>query len=154
MLKSGLFLYDLLSGFKNIPHDMLSSKEAEQRFPLLRTDGLKSCGVYHDAIVEDAKLTLENIFDVNHRPHATAKNYHSLVSLKCHQRYQELEIKNELNGKIDRVKAREVVFATGPFTDELLLKLGAFPWRRRLLPSQGSHLWIDQRALKSSILSS
>lgn len=148
MMKSGLFLYDLLSGFKNQPHDMLTKSETLTRLPELNDNGLKACGVYHDAIVEDAKLTLENIFDVSSSDHADAENYHSLEELSCHKGYQQLIIKNEKTGKIHQVKAKEVVFATGPFTDNLLFKLKAFPWSNKLLPSKGSHLWIDAEALK------
>jgi glycerol-3-phosphate dehydrogenase len=147
MMKIGLFLYDFLSGFQNKPHHMASVEEVLSIFPDLNPDGLLGAGVYYDAVVEDAKLTLEVIYDALISPHAQALNYTEVIQFTPRGELVELELLNTLNQHKQTVIAKNCIFATGPFTDQLLQKLCPSLWHPRLLPSKGSHLWIDAKRL-------
>jgi len=145
MIHAGVFLYDLLSNFKNEPHKVTNLKQTLKANPLLRKKGLRGAGVYSDAIVDDAKMTLECIYDGLIAPKSYACNYTSLVTAKRenNQRYI-LTLKDELSGKARQITCEHLIFATGPFTDRLLEKLKLFKWTPKLALSKGSHLWFSK----------
>ena len=149
-IKLGLWLYNVLAGFQNHSHPFVSAKEISQIFPELREHELKGAGVYYDAVVDDAKLTLEVIYDGLCFGESEALNYIGLEALCKRNRIWHLTLKDQLTGQCREIKAQTVVFATGPFSDQLFAKLGAFVWEPKLLPSKGSHLWIKRQALPVS----
>lgn len=148
MLKAGLWLYDFLSGFQNQPHKMISGQETQRLFPLLRSRGLKGAGVYSDAIVDDAKLTLEVIYDalLSH-PACQAWNYHAMTKATINQEKNLIEITDQITGEKKSVTCDDLVFALGPFTDKLLGQIPELKWKDKLLPSKGSHIWVDAAKL-------
>lgn len=147
-LAIGLFLYDLLSGFKNKPFKILSPKQTLDLEPKLNPQGLKGAGVYADAIVEDALMTLHCIFDAKkHCEKSIALNYTSLQNFEKKDDLFHLELKNELTNESLTVTADHVVFALGPFTDQVLKNFHQLHWQDVLLPSKGSHLWIKKEKL-------
>lgn len=148
MLRMGLFLYDFLSHFKNRPHAMFSKKEILKKVPDLREDGLKACGMYYDGIVDDAKLTLECIYDALKEPGVKALNYHEVTDVQSLDDHHIVTYQNVITKEIFKIKASYVVYTTGPFTDELLPHLGLKQWDRKMLTSKGIHLWIKADALK------
>lgn len=145
MIRTGLFLYDLLSEFKNSPHSYLNPQQSLKNLPLLKSAGLKGCGVYHDAIVDDLKLTLEVIFDGNIEPQVDAINHVALKDFNVSGECIDAWLEDQLTGECKKVRAKEVVFATGPFTDKLLRKSTPLQWTDKMIPSKGSHLWIDRQ---------
>lgn len=149
MVRIGLWLYDALSSFHNIPSESASPKETLQKFPFLKSLGLSGAGVYSDAVMDDSKLTLECIYDGMVSPRSYACNHTSLQgALKTEQGYQ-LHLKDEINGAERVVSCDYLIFTTGPFTDNLLTKLNLFPWKPKLALSRGSHLWIDNQMLQA-----
>ena len=147
MLWSGLFLYDFLSHFQNHPFEMLGPKSALKRLPSLDGRGLRGAGKYYDGIVDDAKLSLECLYDALLEPQVSALSYHAVTHLRQTSEGYDVTIKGQLNQSIETVKATFVVFTTGPFTDELLPKLG-IPWTPQLIPSKGIHLWLKAGTIK------
>lgn len=154
MLKVGLWLYDFLSSFQNTPHRMLSVQETLKHLPFLKQKDLKGAGLYHDAIVEDAKLTLEVIYDALKEPNADAWSHHELIAIEVHEERHLITIKDCFSGELKKVECLDVVFATGPFTDQVLSNIKSLNWRPKLLPSKGSHLWInpERLAIKSPMV--
>ena len=146
-IKLGLNIYDALSGYQNDPHYSLSSKDILKSFPLLKKEGLKGACVYEDGIIDDAKFTLEILFDGLLFSESEALNYVSLEELKKNKDLWELHLKDQLTGKHKQIKAQHIIFATGPFSDQLFKKLNAFPWEPKLSLSKGSHLWLKKEAL-------
>src|SRR5690606_31575983 len=146
MLRMGLFLYDLLSHFKNRPHEMFSKEEILKKVPALRSDGLKASGMYYDGIVDDAKLTLECIYDALLEPGIEALNYHEVKRVQSFADYHIVTYQNVFTKETFDVKAKFVVYTTGPFTDELLPELG-LQWQSKMLISKGIHLWIKPDSL-------
>ena len=147
MLKSGLLLYDFLSHFQNRPHAMLDAQEALHVLPSLDPKGLKGAGKYYDGIVDDAKLSLECLYDALIEPQVSALSYHEITSTVQTADGYEVTIEDRMKPKSETVKATYVVFTTGPFTDQLLPKLG-IPWSPQLMPSKGIHLWLKEGSIE------
>ena len=60
-IAAGLLLYAGLSGFREARGRMVSPDRARQMVPPIRTEGLRSCGLYADAQTNDARLTLATV---------------------------------------------------------------------------------------------
>lgn len=148
MIRIGLFLYDLLSGFENSPHQKLSPSDLKKLVPLLGQDHLTGAGVYYDAIMDDARMGIEVIVDGLHQyANSEALNYHELIEFERIHEINHLTIKNLITGEIKHYTSDFVVFATGPFTDQLLSQFEQLKWQKALLPSQGTHIWFSQKDL-------
>lgn len=145
-VRLGLFLYDLLSHFQNRPHGHADLAQVLEKFPQLKSHGLTGAGTYFDGIVDDHKLALECIWDAEIEPNARSLNYQEVLSVSQGP-LSTITYRDLLTGKINEVTAKFVIFATGPFTDELMKKWG-IPWEPALLPSKGIHLWLKPQALK------
>lgn len=146
MLKTGLFLYDFLSHFQNRPHGMLNPEETIEKIPSLDSKGLKGAGKYYDGVVDDAKLSLECLYDALLEPCAEALSYHEVTQTKKVADGYEVTFQSVTNPQKVTVKAKFVVFTTGPFTDKLLPKLNV-PWTPQLVPSKGIHLWLKEGSI-------
>jgi glycerol-3-phosphate dehydrogenase len=148
MLGFGLFTYDFLSHFQNKARGMLTPKEALIKVPDLDPKDLAGAGKYYDGVVDDAKLTLECLYDALLEPSASALSYHEVTSVKKVQDGHEVTYTSRFTKETTTVKAKIVVFTTGPFTDKLLPKLGV-PWTPKMALSKGIHLWLKPDAIKS-----
>jgi glycerol-3-phosphate dehydrogenase len=146
MLQAGLFLYDFLSNFQNRPHAMLSPEETMKLLPSLDSKGLKGAGKYYDGVVDDAKLSLECLYDALLEPNVEALSYHEVISTKQIKDGYEIVYENKFNQTREIVHSSFVVFTTGPFTDQLLPKLH-IPWKPQLVPSKGIHLWLKEGSI-------
>ena len=149
MIHAGVFIYDILSGFKNMPHKRTNKEQTLEEHPYLRDQGLKGAGVYSDAIVDDAKMTLECIYDGLKERDSYACNYTSLVKAERKKDSHNKELyfltmKDEITGQTREIVCEHLVFATGPFTDRLLKDLNLFSWTPKLILSKGSHLWFSK----------
>jgi glycerol-3-phosphate dehydrogenase len=145
-VKIALMLYDILSRFRNTPHRTLSKNDSLLKFPMMQENGLKGCGIYYDAVVDDAKLTLECIYDGLLEKNARAYNYHELIKIEQNQNLYQLTFFNQRTQTEIQIKTKQVIFAAGPFTDKLMHQLN-IPWEDQLVLSKGSHLWIKKSAL-------
>lgn len=148
MLKTGLLIYDFLSHFQNRPHAMLTPEDTLKKIPSLDPKGLKGSGKYYDGIVDDSKLSLECLYDALLEPCAQALSYHEVTAALKKADGYEVSYKSVFNSHEETVKAKFVVFTTGPFTDKLLPKLG-IPWQSQLLPSKGIHLWLKEGSIEA-----
>lgn len=147
MVKCGLFLYDFLSSFQNSPHQTNNKTKTLKDIKYLRENGLTGSGVYYDAIVDDAKLTLEVIYDGLTHKKSQALNHVGLESVEIEGDIYKCHLKDGLTGDMRMISTDNLVFATGPFTDQLMKKLDIVNWTPKLLPSKGSHLWLSKESL-------
>jgi glycerol-3-phosphate dehydrogenase len=143
-LAAGLTLYDALALFRNVgAHRRLSVRQITAREPALRREGLVGGARYFDASTDDARLTLANAIG--------ARDAGAIVL--NHARVTQLLVENDAqrgarvhdtlgDGRMD-VRARVVVNATGPWSDELH-RLGAdsVPPRTEVRGSKGVHIAI------------
>ncbi len=148
MLQTGLFIYDFLSHFQNRPHAFLDAEEAMRKIPSLDPKGLRGAGKYFDGVVDDAKLSLECLYDALLEPGVEALSYHEVTKTEKIDNGYLVDIRNVLQSRHETVKATFVVFLTGPFTDKLLPQLG-IPWTPQLVPSKGIHLWLKEGSIKA-----
>ena len=159
LIKLGLFLYDLLSLFKNTPHKMINAHELDAANKLVDFSQIRKIGIYSDAIVDDVKLGLESIFDglFGHqsnknlwqkKPGVDARNYHQFIKYETDPKthHKILHLKNILKNETYTVQCKHLIFALGPFTD-LWFKDNKQDFHPFLRPSKGSHLWIKKSAL-------
>jgi len=147
MTRFGLALYDFLSGYENIGHEIISKRKLLKYIPGIKAPELKGGGIYHDAVMDDAKITLEVIFDALKNKSCQALNYVEFKSFENKGDHNLVIIRDTLTGEEKEIKVGELIFALGPFTDQLLGKQKNLNWQKILLPSKGSHLWIDKKAL-------
>lgn len=148
MVDIGLTLYDALSGFQNSNHSTVSREETIDKLPYIKEENLRGSGIYYDVIVDDSKITLENIYDGLIEEKSFALNYVELESMDIKS---DSNISIKLHDRLTNAKrtiiAKDIVFATGPFTDNLLTKFKDLNWTPKLLPSKGSHIWIKKSVL-------
>lgn len=149
MLKIGLFLYDFLSHFQNRPHGMLKPSEVIEKIPSINSKKLLGAGKYYDGVVDDAKLALECLYDALLEPNAEAISYHEVTKIKKVKDGNEITYQSVINGNIETVKAKYLVFTTGPFTDKLLSQIG-ISWEPKMALSKGIHLWLKPGTIKSN----
>lgn len=144
MLGVGLFLYDFLSHFQNKPFAVLNKEKALKEVPSLSPKGLLGAGKYFDGVVDDAKLSLECLYDALIEPGIDALSYHEVTKVDGHL----VTYRNRFSGETNTVSGKIIVYTTGPFTDILLPKLG-IPWTPKLVPSKGIHLWLKPGTIKT-----
>jgi glycerol-3-phosphate dehydrogenase len=148
MLSIGIWLYDFLSHFQNRPHAMLTAEETIKKIPSINPKGLSGAGKYYDGIVDDAKLSLECLYDALKEKKASALSYHEVSATKELSDGYEVTYESVKDKKSQTIKARFVVFTTGPFSDKLLPKL-QIPWTPQMALSKGIHLWLKPGSIKA-----
>lgn len=141
-LRAGMWLYDGLSLFRNIArHRMLSRADVAREEPGLRTDGLLAAALYHDASVDDARLTLANARGA-HEAGAACVPYAEVLGFVLEAgKVAGARVRDRMTGAEAEARARVVVNATGPWSDALrrLADPAAAP---RLRPTKGVHLML------------
>ena len=150
-LKIGLFLYDLLSLFKNTPHSTFNKQSTINKLPGIEKNGLKGCGMYFDAVVDDHKLGLECIYDglINEKCHALS--YHQAIELHKNNETYTIGTKDLITQKSLEFQSKNIVIATGPFIDQTMKALKIESWVPVIKPSKGSHLWLNKKSLPKLI---
>ena len=145
ILNSGVTLYDLMA--PKWQHQKLSRQEIGDKFKHLETNGLKACFRYQDAELDDARLVLRVIREAVSSG-ATAINYVHAEKLLRDSRGMVcgavLRDSAAEDGETREVRAKVVVNASGPWTDDLRADLARAP---RLRKQRGSHLIFDRQKL-------
>ncbi|GMK36968.1 aerobic glycerol-3-phosphate dehydrogenase [Paenibacillus sp. CCS19] len=141
----GLRVYDFLAGVKREERRKMLSKEATlAKEPLLRRDGLKGGGYYVEYRTDDARLTIE-VMKKAVEAGAQAANYVKAEELL----YDEGKLigvlaRDLITGETYRIKARQIVNATGPWVDTLR-ELDRSKQGKTLRLTKGVHLVFDGR---------
>ncbi len=137
-----MWLYDLLALFRNVrQHRWLSKPEVLRAEPGLRIRGLKGGARYGDAVCDDARLTLATVRDA-HRRGALVANYALAERLEMAEgRVRGARVVDLTTGVAHTVRAKVVVNATGPWSDEIRSSLGG---RGLLQLTKGVHLLIPR----------
>ena len=139
---AGLWLYDLLSFFRNThPHRALSVAGVLAEEPRLRHEALTGGALYFDAATDDARLTLANVVSAVDGG-AAALNYADVTALlTAGDRVCGAVVHDRMAGDALHVNARVVLNACGPWTDSIarLENPGAAP---ALRGSKGVHITV------------
>jgi len=119
-LGAGLFAYDALSLFRNVArHRRLSRDAVLGREPALQPAGLQGGASYFDAATDDARLTLANAIGAAELG-AVVLNYACVARMIIGEGHAGgAVVADGLTGRNVEVRARTVVNATGPWSDDL-----------------------------------
>lgn len=120
---AGCKMYDILAGKENMESSYVMSRgKALEAFPMLKQDGLVGAIVYYDGQHNDSRMNMALIMTaVKHG--ATVANHVEVTALNKDPMTGKLHgaaVRDNLSGKTWSVRARGVVNATGPFSDDLL----------------------------------
>lgn len=150
ILRIGLAGYDLLAGTMGIgrhrwrPRDKLIYEE-----PAILQDGLRGGYSYYDAITDDSRLTLTVALSAIERGAAVA-NYVEAVSWeKSGERVSAVNCRDVVSGDEFTVRARVVIGAAGPWTDQLRAFDSEPPVLR---PSKGVHVVMPRELIPTNAI--
>lgn len=145
----GVFLYDVLALFRNHRSRYYSRERAMKEESFLESKGLKGGVVYHDVVMDDFRIGLENV---------RSAAFHGAVTVNYTQvRGFEKDGSGKIRGVWVRdvsepqsqdfkVKAKIFVNATGPWSD-YIRKLASPDVEARLRPTKGVHLILPNHVL-------
>lgn len=147
ILSIGLWLYDLLSLFRSPGrHRRLSARQMLAATPFLKKEGLKGGFKYYDASMWDDMLAVETLRSAAKGGGAIANYMEALNPVLKGEKLSGFEVMDKETGRKFTILAKKVVVATGPWTDELGMKLSQ-NWHAWLSPSKGIHLIFDLKRL-------
>ncbi len=141
----GLTVYDLLAGRANLHRSRpLSARLLRRGCPELRDVGLRGGALYHDAQMDDARLCLA-VLRTAARHGAILANYVEAVGFEqSGGRMSAVRARDVLSGRELRVRARQVLNATGPWVDAVC-RLAGDASGPHLQPTKGIHLLAPAR---------
>lgn len=118
-LRAGMWLYDLLGGWRSPRHRWLGRRRATRLEPRLRAKQLRGAGLYFDAQTDDARLVLAIVRSAV-QAGAVAANYAEVTSLlKSEGSVRGATVRDAVDGREYTIRASVVVNATGPWVDRL-----------------------------------
>jgi len=151
---SGIALYDTMAATAGqgagLPrHRHLTRRQAHRLMPSLRSGALTGAIQYYDAQVDDARHTMELA--------RTASNYGALVAsrvaavgfLRQGERVTGVRAKDKITGREFEVSARQIVNATGVWTDDTQAMVGE-RGQFHVRASKGIHLVVPRDRIHSS----
>ena len=132
---AGLVLYDNLGGHGGLPRARHLTKRGALRIaPALKSDALVGAIQYYDAKVDDARHTLTVARTAAEMGAAVASNTRVVGFLREGERVTGVRVRDEASGEEFDVRSREVVNATGVWTDDVQAP------RRRARQVQGARV--------------
>ncbi|MGH7711766.1 MAG: glycerol-3-phosphate dehydrogenase/oxidase [Gemmatimonadaceae bacterium] len=149
-LSAGLSLYDALALFRNVaPHRRLAPDEVLRDEPNLRADALCGGARYYDAAADDARLVLANVVAAVEQG-AVALNYASVERVsagRAARGHWVVDVHDMLRDATHRFHSRSVIFALGPWSDDIARILGqnAPVHRSAVLQSLGAHVALGRK---------
>jgi glycerol-3-phosphate dehydrogenase len=145
-LDLGLWIYDalcLFGSYRN--HRTYRPKKTLELEPGLRPEGLDGGILYYDCLTDDARLTLENAIDARSLGAVVLNHAKAGTLLKdaaggiC-----GVEVHDSESGATIAAKAKIVINATGPWSDEVRALAGE---QGILKPTKGVHVVVDAARL-------
>lgn len=143
-LAAGLTLYDALALFRNVErHRRLDARGVMAREPRLAAGRMQGGVRYFDAATDDARLTLANALDARDAG-AVVLNHVALTGVgEARDGLRVCRVEDALTGERTELRARVLVNAAGPWTDEVRDRLG-LPGGARVQGSKGSHIAVPR----------
>jgi len=144
-LRAGLWLYDLLAGFRNVRlHRWLGRKATLRLEPGLRDTDLQGAALYFDAQTDDARLTLATMRAAAQAGALVASHADVTALLRPDGRIRGAAVRDVLSGQEYGVRALVVVNATGPWADRLR-RLEAPDAEPLLRLTRGAHVAVPRQ---------
>ncbi|HVO31686.1 MAG TPA: glycerol-3-phosphate dehydrogenase/oxidase, partial [bacterium] len=152
-VKLGVSLYDALALGRNLPHRSLERADVLHQLPTFDGARLKGGVLYYDYRTNDARMTLENAISAHElgalvlsRARVTAPIVERTAGKK---RLAGAIVHDDLAGESFHVRAKVIVSATGPWTDEALraLDLEKPSDHPQVRPTKGVHIVVPREKL-------
>ncbi|HET6546856.1 MAG TPA: glycerol-3-phosphate dehydrogenase/oxidase [Solirubrobacter sp.] len=148
---AGMVLYDTLGGHEGLPrHRHLTRRGALKLAPALKRDALVGAIQYWDAKVDDARHTLTVARTAASLGAAAASNARAVGFLREGERVTGVRVRDGVSGDQLAVRAREVVNATGVWTDDVQHLVGE-RGKFKVRASKGIHLVVPRDRIQSDI---
>jgi glycerol-3-phosphate dehydrogenase len=142
---TGLKMYDWLAGKANLhPSRFVDAKAALERFPMLRSEGLRGAVVYYDGQFDDARMNVAVAMTAVEEGAIVANHAEVTGLLKEDGRVRGARVRDRETGSEVDVHARVVLNATGPFTDRIR-RMDDPDTPPMLTVSSGIHIVLDDR---------
>ncbi len=126
---------------------MWSAKQSVDDEPILNSWPVAGAAHYYDCVTDDARLTLSNIIQA-HRAGGVLANYVKMTALRESQnRICGAMLVDKVNQQELEVRARLVVSALGPWTNQFLASAKGPDQPAWLHPSKGIHLVVPRNRL-------
>ncbi|MFH0772496.1 MAG: glycerol-3-phosphate dehydrogenase/oxidase [Candidatus Omnitrophota bacterium] len=121
MMKTGVFIYDLLAGKGNIHcHRSLKKDEAAALESNITPQGLKGGVLYCDAQMDDIRLCLDNAISAYEAGSCVANKAEAEEFIKREGKITGAEARDRLTGERFSICARSVVNATGAWSNRIV----------------------------------
>jgi glycerol-3-phosphate dehydrogenase len=151
---AGIFLYDAMAASSGtasgLPrHRHLTRRGARRLAPDLRPDALVGAIRYSDAQVDDARHTMELVRTAATYGAHVANRARVVTFLREGERVVGARVRDEATGAEIDVRARQVINATGVWTDETQEMVGR-RGRLRVRSSKGVHLVVPKDRISSA----
>ena len=140
-LDIGLKIYDWLAGPGRIsPSKFLSREETLGRMPELNPNGLVGSVAYADGQFDDARYNIA-LVQTFAMAGGNTLNYAKVTDFlrRANGKVSGVVVKDQLSEDPFSVKAKDIINATGPFSDSIR-QMATPTLARRMRPSKGSHI--------------
>jgi glycerol-3-phosphate dehydrogenase len=141
LLNLGLTFYDVASGaWRKRRHRMLSPQQILHREPHLARAGLRGGGLFYDVLTDDARLTIDTAKGAAEAG-AVLANHTEVVELLVERGVARgATVVDRLTEETFAIHARQVLNATGPWTDRIRALEEPGKAQHRLRPTKGVHI--------------
>lgn len=151
---SGVALYDAMSrvsGRAGVPlHTHLTRRGARKLVPSLRKDALVGALKYYDAQVDDARHTMFISRTAAAYGARVAQRARVVELIREGERVTGAVVHDLESGELLRIRARQVINATGVWTDEVQ-ELGGQRGEFQVRASKGVHLVVPKDRIRSEV---
>ncbi|MFW9914402.1 MAG: glycerol-3-phosphate dehydrogenase/oxidase [Candidatus Thorarchaeota archaeon] len=152
-VRLAVFLYDFLCGFHNYASRevITDPKHLKKLEPAFSVTGLTGAVLYYDTNLDDARLTLETVWESLRTGKACAVNYIKVIDLMRDASGNvngviAVDQADEVDQKQLRIKGKALVNATGVWADKIL-SIGETPENKLVRPTKGVHLAVRRTDL-------
>jgi len=144
LLRLGLFLYDNLGGRKRLAKSNTISLGSNAEGECLKT-GFSKGLEYSDCWVNDSRLVVLNAMDA-HEYGAKIKTQHKVIGIERHSDHWTIAVENQITRAIDKVTAKVLINAGGPWVDDILniLNTDKQTQVKNIRKVQGSHIVVPK----------
>lgn len=145
-LRIALTVYDFLARVqKKEKKKILSSKATLEKEPSLKSTNLLGSGMYSEYRTDDSRLTLE-LIKTSLRFGALAFNYVEATDISKQNNTFVVTAKNCIDNRFTTLRCKQLVNATGPWTDDLR-EINFRQSKKKICLSKGVHIVLKHKDL-------
>lgn len=144
----GVKAYDLFAGDDGVlePSYFISYQQAREKFPMLKSHGLKGGVVYFDGQHNDSRMCLSIALTAAAKG-AVIANHVEVTKVNMDEgnhRVIGATVKDNLSGESFTIRSKQIINATGPFTDAVRQMADAKA-ETMIAPSSGVHVVLSNQ---------